>query len=118
MSGWPEEIRLNADKTELAVRFDSGKAYQLSAEFLRVVSPSAEVQGHGGTPMPAVAGKQDVRITDIIPVGNYAVRIVFDDGHDSGLFSWEYLAKIGSTQDCLWTDYLAKLKKEGGSRAP
>ena len=115
-SVWPEEIRLDADKTNLRVKFDTGQDHSHTAEFLRVNSPSAEVQGHGGQAMPAVQGKKDVRISKIEPVGNYAVRITFDDGHDSGIFSWDYLYKLGVQKDRLWSDYLAKLKKVGGER--
>jgi DUF971 family protein len=93
---WPTELRLNPDKNLLTVSFDDGARYALSAEILRVESPSAEVRGHGGAEKPPpVAGKENVKIARLEPVGNYAVRIVFDDGHDSGLYSWDYLAKLG-----------------------
>ena len=94
---WPTELRLNPEKNRLAVSFEDGARYELSAERLRVESPSAEVRGHGGAQKPApVTGKQNVKIARLEPVGNYAVRIVFDDGHDSGLYSWDYLAELGS----------------------
>jgi DUF971 family protein len=93
---WPTELRLNPDKNCLMVSFDDGARYVLSAERLRVESPSAEVRGHGGAQKPPpVTGKQAVKIARLEPVGNYAVRIVFDDGHDSGLYSWDYLAELG-----------------------
>jgi len=96
MTGWPTELRLNPDKTLLTVSFDDGTRHALSAEYLRVESPSAEVRGHGGaTKPPPVTGKENVKIARLEPVGNYAVRIVFDDGHDSGLYSWDYLATLG-----------------------
>jgi DUF971 family protein len=93
---WPTELRLNPEKNRLTVRFEDGERYALSAETLRVESPSAEVRGHGGaTKPPPVTGKEKVKISALEPVGNYAVRIVFDDGHDSGLYSWDYLLKLG-----------------------
>jgi DUF971 family protein len=95
---WPTELKLNPDKNLLTVSFEDGARYALSAERLRVESPSAEVRGHGGAGKPPpVTGKENVKIARLEPVGNYAVRIVFDDGHDSGLFSWDYLAELGST---------------------
>ena len=94
---WPVELRLNPDKNLLTVSFEDGARYALSAERLRVESPSAEVRGHGGAQKPPpITGKANVKIARLEPVGNYAVRIVFDDGHDSGLFSWDYLAELGS----------------------
>jgi DUF971 family protein len=94
---WPTELRLNPDKDILTVSFEGGARYALSAERLRVESPSAEVRGHGGAQKPPpVIGKANVKIARLEPVGNYAVRIVFDDGHDSGLFSWDYLLELGS----------------------
>ena len=96
MTSWPTELRLSPEKNRLTVSFEDGASYALSAEYLRVESPSAEVRGHGGaTKPPPVTGKEKVKITRLEPVGNYAVRIVFDDGHDSGLYSWDYLAKLG-----------------------
>jgi len=91
---WPTELRVNPDKDMLGVLFDDGARASLKAETLRTQSPSAEVQGHGGMRPPPVTGKQDVKISRLEPVGNYAVRIVFDDGHDSGLYSWDYLRKL------------------------
>jgi DUF971 family protein len=94
MSPWPIELRLNPGRDALTVGFDNGERFTLSAEYLRVESPSAEVRGHGGAPKQIVRGKEEVQIAGLEPVGNYAVRIVFDDGHDSGLYSWDYLRKL------------------------
>jgi DUF971 family protein len=93
---WPTELRLNPEKNCLTVSFEDGARYALSAERLRVESPSAEVRGHGGAQKPPpVKDKEHVKIARLEPVGNYAVRIVFDDGHDSGLYSWDFLAELG-----------------------
>jgi DUF971 family protein len=92
---WPTELRLNPDKTRLTVTFDGGERHALDAEYLRVQSPSAEARGHGGQRPPPITGKEHVKIVRLEPVGNYAVRIVFDDGHDSGLYSWDFLARLG-----------------------
>jgi DUF971 family protein len=91
---WPQELRVNSGKNALTVLFDDGARADLTAETLRTQSPSAEVQGHGGKRPPPGTGKEDVKISRLEPVGNYAVRIVFDDGHDSGLYSWDYLRKL------------------------
>ena len=113
---WPKEIRLNPDKTALTVDFgDSGK-FTYTAEFLRVMSPSAEVQGHSPDQRKTVPGKSGVLVGNIEPVGNYAIRIAFDDGHDTGLFSWEYLHELGSSYDERWEDYLGELEEKGLSR--
>ena len=93
---WPEEIRLAKSKSLLDVRFDNGSSFSLSAELLRVESPSAEVQGHGPGQKTTPVGKRDILISSIEPVGNYAIRIGFSDGHNTGIFSWEYLYKIGT----------------------
>lgn len=103
---WPSEIRLNKAHDALTIQFESGETYTLRAEYLRVESPSAEVRGHGGGPKQILKGKQDVRIDGLEPVGNYALRISFDDGHDSGIFSWEYLYELGSKKDQIWEAYL------------
>lgn len=95
---WPTELRLDAAKTTLSVAFDNGERFALPAEYLRVESPSAEVQGHGPGEKQIVTGKEHVRITALEPVGNYAVRIVFDDGHNTGLYSWDYLYGLGRDQ--------------------
>jgi DUF971 family protein len=103
---WPSEIRLNPARDALTVAFEDGSRFELAAEYLRVESPSAEVRGHGAGPKTIVKGKQDVKISGLEPVGNYAVRIGFDDGHDSGLYSWAYLYKLGAEKDRIWAEYL------------
>jgi DUF971 family protein len=103
---WPVELRLDSAKSTLTVAFDNGQRFALPAEYLRVESPSAEVRGHGAGPKTIVKGKKDVKISGLEPVGNYAVRIGFDDGHDSGLYSWAYLHKLGSEKDRIWAEYL------------
>jgi len=102
---WPSEFRLNPARDTLTVAFEDGSRFELRAEFLRVESPSAEVRGHGG-PKTIVLGKQDVKISGLEPVGNYALRIGFDDGHDSGLYSWAYLHQLGTDKDRIWAAYL------------
>jgi DUF971 family protein len=113
---WPEELRLSEAGTRLTVRFDDGTSHTLSAEFLRVESPSAEVKGHGPGQEVTVAGKRQVRITGIEPVGNYAVRLVFSDGHSTGLYAWDYIDRLGREHDDLWAAYLDKLVREGRTR--
>lgn len=113
---WPTQIRLAPGKRKLSIAFDDGSAYDLDAEFLRVCSPSAEVQGHGPDQRRTVGGKRQVAISAIEPVGNYAVRLVFDDGHDTGLYSWAYLRELGRDSDSRWRSYLAELKMKGLSR--
>ena len=113
---WPTELRLNPVKDILTVTFDNGEQHALAAEFLRVESPSAEVQGHGPLERQFVAGKRDVRITALEPIGHYAVRIVFDDGHDSGLFTWSYLLELGRKHDEKWQAYLEGLSSRGLDR--
>lgn len=113
---WPTEIRLSPDKRTLTVTFEDGARYALQAEYLRVTSPSAEVQGHSKAQKQTVPGKIDVAIGSITPVGNYAVRLNFDDGHDTGLFTWTYLAELGRDHDKLWAAYLAELQEKGLSR--
>ena len=103
----------------LEVSFDDGKRYELPFEFLRVHSPSAEVQGHGGpATKKLVSGRRHVKITAVEPVGNYAVRIVFDDRHDTGIYSWAYLRELGDTQTERWAAYQAALLFKGLSRDP
>lgn len=94
----PTEIKLLQKDRMLSVTFDDGKSFSLSCEYLRVNSPSAEVQGHGGEGKRIVTGKQDVMIAEIEPVGNYAVKLIFDDGHDTGLYTWEWLYEHGAAQ--------------------
>lgn len=115
-SPWPIEIRLKKSKDALQVTFDSGEAFELDAEFLRVESPSAEVQGHGGQTKTIVPGCRGVKIVGVEPVGNYAVRLSFSDDHDTGLYSWEYLYKLGTGHDSMWQTYLDALKAAGLSR--
>ena len=103
---WPTEVRLSPEKTRLTIEFDTGERFILPAEYLRVESPSAEVQGHGASQKQIVTGKETVKIAALEPVGNYAVRIVFDDGHDTGLFSWDYLHELGREQREKWAAYL------------
>lgn len=110
MSAWPTELRLNPERNLLTVGFDSGTRFELRAEYLRVESPSAEVRNHGG-PRNIVLGKKDVTIESLEPVGNYAVRILFSDGHDSGLYSWDYLHKLGAEHDAIWAAYLEASKR-------
>ena len=109
---WPEEIRLAKSKALLDVRFDNGKSFSLSAELLRVESPSAEVQGHGPGQKTTPVGKRDILIRSIEPVGNYAIRIGFSDGHNTGIFSWNTLYDYGLRQEELMTDYLSRLKDD------
>ena len=113
---WPTELRLDKDKCVLTVIFDDGQSFALPAELLRVLSPSAEVQGHSPDQRITVAGKKNVAIARIEPVGNYAIRIVFTDGHDTGLFVWEYLRELGGRKEELWQDYLKELSAKRLSR--
>jgi DUF971 family protein len=112
----PTEIRLDRAARVLHVTFNDGAHYALPAEYLRVESPSAEVQGHGPDQKTIVGGKQKVGIGAVEPVGHYAVRLVFDDGHDTGIFSWDYLHVLGVDQDRKWSAYLAALAARGLSR--
>ncbi|MFN4140987.1 gamma-butyrobetaine hydroxylase-like domain-containing protein [Aestuariivirga sp.] len=113
---WPQELRLASNGAELRVSFDTGEELALSAEYLRVESPSAEVKGHGPGQEQLVWGKRNVRIRRLEPVGSYAVRIVFDDGHSTGLYTWPYLLKLGREKDTIWRTYLDKLAAAGFSR--
>ena len=113
---WPVELRLAKDKKALTVVFDDGQSYGLAAEYLRVESPSAEVKGHGPGQEQLVFGKRNVSILRLEPVGTYAVRIIFDDGHSTGLYTWTYLAQLGREQETIWQDYLSKLDAQGRSR--
>jgi DUF971 family protein len=106
---WPTELKVDKDKRVLTVTFDDGRSFALPAELLRVLSPSAEVQGHSPEQRVTVGGKKNVGIVRLEPVGNYAVRVVFDDGHDTGLFVWEYLRELGENREARWQDYLADL---------
>lgn len=113
---WPTEIKVSKDRRQLAVRFDDGGTYQLPAEMLRVLSPSAEVKGHGPGQEVTVPGKRNVGILSVTPTGNYAIRIGFDDLHDSGIFTWSYLRELGQRGDELFADYERKLAEKGLSR--
>jgi DUF971 family protein len=110
---WPTELRLDSAKTTLTVSFDNGERYALAAEYLRVESPSAEVQGHSPDQKQIVTGKEKVKIAGLEPVGNYAVRILFDDGHDTGLYSWDYLGELGREQKAKWAAYLKARDSHG-----
>jgi DUF971 family protein len=110
VSAWPTELRLDSSKTVLTVSFESGESFELLAEYLRVESPSAEVQGHAADQKQIVGGKHAVKIAGLEPVGNYAVRILFDDGHDTGLYSWDYLHALGREHEKRWSAYLRALK--------
>lgn len=103
---WPTELRVDEARTTLVVTFDTGQRFVLPAEYLRVESPSAEVQGHSPAQKQIVAGKERVAILGLEPVGNYAVRIRFDDGHDTGLYTWDYLHELGREHRTKWAAYL------------
>jgi DUF971 family protein len=109
-------LRLAKDRKTLTVTFDDGDSFALDAEYLRVVSPSAEVQGHSPDERKTVAGKRQVAILEVHPIGNYAVRLVFDDLHSTGIYSWEYLADLGRNRARKWQDYLDELASKGLSR--
>jgi DUF971 family protein len=117
-SPWPTELRLQKDRKVLAVTFDNGESFALPAEYLRVRSPSAEVQGHSPAERRVVAGKRDVQILELHAVGNYAVRLVFDDMHSTGIFTWDYLFELGGNREKYWRDYLDELEEKKLSRAP
>jgi DUF971 family protein len=112
------EIRLNRAAKRLEVTFEDGARFALPAEYLRVESPSAEVQGHGPGQKQIVAGRRHVGIIAVEPVGNYAVRLVFDDLHDTGIYSWDYLHELGREQEVRWQAYLSALTSRGLSREP
>jgi DUF971 family protein len=115
---WPTEIRLKQAEKVLEVDFDDGRRFRYPAERLRVMSPSAEVKGHGPGERVTVPGRRHVGIMGLEPVGNYAVRILFDDLHDTGIFSWAYLYELGENQEALWAAYLQDLAAKGLSRDP
>ncbi len=115
-TNWPTTIRYKSAVRILTVTFDGNTEFDLPAEYLRVESPSAEVQGHGASTKVTVAGKKNVGINAIEKVGLYAVRLVFDDGHDTGLFSWEYLYQLGAEQTKRWFEYEQRLKAKGQTR--
>src|SRR6202008_380062 len=107
------ELRLHKDRRTLTVAFDDGRAFDLAAEYLRVHSPSAEVQGHSPDERKTVAGKRQVGIIEVNPVGNYAVRLVFNDLHSTGIYSWEYLLGLGRDREANWQAYLDELDRKG-----
>jgi len=115
---WPTEIRLRQAEKILEVAFDDGRTFRYPAEYLRVESPSAEVQGHGPGQKQLVPGRAQVGIIGVEPVGNYAIRIIFDDLHDTGIYSWTYLHELGREQEKRWAEYLAALQAHGVSREP
>ena len=112
----PTEIKLHQQSRELELTFDDGKSFRFSCELLRVYSPSAEVRGHGPGQEVLQVGKKNVNITAIDPVGTYAVKLVFSDGHDTGLYSWDYFYDLGLKQDSQWQSYLARMAQAGASR--
>jgi DUF971 family protein len=113
---WPSDIRLRENGRILTVRFEDGDCYDLSAEYLRVMSPSAEVQGHRPEERLTIGGKRQCRMTGIAPVGSYAVRLIFDDLHSTGIFTWDYLHELGSRHKEKWACYEAELNTKGLSR--
>jgi len=112
----PTEIKLHQKSRVLEIAFGDGRRFRLPFEFLRVYSPSAEVRGHGPGQEVLQVGKKDVDITNIEPVGSYAVQLTFSDGHDSGLYSWDYFYNLGENQDAMWARYLERLQEAGASR--
>lgn len=112
----PTEIKLHQKSRIFEISFDNGRSFHLPYEFLRVYSPSAEVRGHGPGQEVLQAGKRNVEIRSLEPVGSYAVQPVFSDGHSTGIYSWEYLYALGENQDELWAQYLERLKAAGASR--
>ena len=116
MSRIPEKVQLHRKSAILSLQYADGTKFELPAEFLRVYSPSAEVRGHGQDVLQT--GKRQVQIRDIESVGHYAIRLLFDDGHDSGIYSWDYLHQLGSEQEQRWKDYLDRLERDGGRRDP
>lgn len=113
---WPEEIRIDKDRKTLRIAFEDGADFAIPAELLRVESPSAEVQGHGPGQKQLVTGKRNVKLIQAEPNGNYAVRLGFDDGHGTGIFSWRYLRFVGENQETLMAEYLDALDEAGQSR--
>ena len=114
----PTEIKLHQKSRMLEIAFSDGQRFELPCELLRVYSPSAEVRGHGPGQEVLQVGKKNVEITDVQPVGSYAVQLVFSDGHDSGLYSWDYLHDLGVRQEALWNQYIERMKEAGANREP
>jgi DUF971 family protein len=115
---WPTEVRLQKDRRGLQVTFEGGVSFTLPAEYLRIESPSAEVQGHGPDERKTVPGKREVEILEVLPVGHYAVRLVFDDMHSTGIYTWDYLHELGREQGARFQKYLDELAAKGLSRGP
>jgi len=115
---WPTELRLHKDRKTLSITFDNAERYDLAAEYLRVKSPSAEVQGHSAEERKTVPGKRDVEILEVLPVGNYAVRLVFDDMHSTGIFDWDYLRNLGRNHASHWQEYVDELAEKNLTRDP
>jgi len=115
---WPTEIRLKKAEKILEVDFDDGQSFAFPAELLRVESPSAEVQGHSPSQKKIIAGRRHVGIVELESVGHYAIRITFDDLHDTGIFSWQYLYGLGTHKEAIWAQYLGALNSNGLSREP
>ena len=114
----PTQIKLKKAEKQRDIAFDDGSAFSYPAELLRVESPSAEVQGHGASQKKIIAGRRHVGVMEIEPVGNYAIRLIFDDLHDTGIFSWQYLYELGQAQNERWQGYLTALERSGLSRDP
>lgn len=115
---WPTDLKYKSEERSLHVTFENGKTFALPAEYLRVESPSAEVQGHHPSQKQVLSGRRMVGIMAIEPVGNYAVRLTFDDLHDTGIYSWQYLYKLATEQETIWQTYLDEMQKRGLSRNP
>jgi DUF971 family protein len=115
---WPVEIRIKSKEKALEIDFDNGECFIIKAELLRVESPSAEIQGYGSGQKVTLAGRKHVGILSVEPVGNYAIKISFDDMHDTGIYSWQYLYDLGANQNDLWHDYLNRVEELGFSRDP
>ncbi|HET7848266.1 MAG TPA: DUF971 domain-containing protein [Pseudolabrys sp.] len=115
---WPTELRLHKDRKTLTVSYEGGETFDLPAEYLRVKSPSAEVKGHSPDQRQTVSGKKNVAILEVLPVGNYAVRLVFDDMHSTGIFDWNYLRELGRHHDEYWQDYMDELAAKNLARDP
>lgn len=113
---WPKELRVRKEDRLFEIEFETGESFSFTAEMLRVLSPSAEVKGHGPGQEVTVGGKRNVGFAEVTPVGNYAVRITFDDGHNTGFYSWNYLYDLGNNKDARWADYLRELELKGLSR--
>lgn len=115
---WPTELRLHKDRKTLTITFEGDGSFDLAAEYLRVKSPSAEVQGHSPDQRKTVPGKKNVGIMEVLPIGNYAVRLVFDDMHSTGIFGWDYLLDLGRNHAKYWQEYLDELAAKNLTRDP